>query len=867
MPEDIDLGNGLMLRQLPEGSYTYPKAIPTEDTDTDPFAIAAARVRQGVKGRQQLPVDPETPYKAPNYLMAPDLLEAQQGSHLPTGIALNDAGIPFNKETGAEIPTAQRPNVLPIAMTPEGPRLAMPKILDLVGNVMGNVAAPAVATKAGEVVLGSGAVRTAQEATKVAEGPFYSALSQAVDNAKIGKASPEQWLGYLKNQPGVKAEEINTVLRDLPEGPLTKAEVQDIVKQNKVELKEVVKGDNLSEAFKKWNEVDLPEARLEKTRAFRDFERTIKEAGGDTNDVHVKEAATRLSKATERIAELERNKPETPASDTKYHGYQLPGSEPGSYKEMLLTLPENAKKYAYDAFNPRTQQSKQFASRKEAEEFANKDATGNTIVSQIETGKENFKSSHWDEPNVVAHIRHNDRNIPVDFTDAEKAALKAHEEAAPKLADIKNQQHQVSLSIRDESKHLERARRDRILADNKAGKLTNVEAMKQLENYEVPAQLKPLQDKLEALRKQEDDLRKSLPTKPEPKTSKTLHLEEWQSDLHQQGRDRGYVGEKEKLQPEFDKVEKKLMDTNDEKLLGQPTVKGVLKEAVDKKIITQEEANTYKRYTDIENQSPVPDLPFKKNWEELALKKALHKAASEGYEGLSWTPGEAQALRYQNDVRTKLSSVDWHNKNMGKVDPEGNKQILVTPSSGSEITLTVDKHGEIIKGHPELKGKMLDSVLGKDIAKQVLEKGEGGIDAKNYVMNSEGMKAAYDKRGVDIMNALGKKYGSKVEQRSIGKGWDAVDENGKSVAGWEAGTPKQAMFDWIKSMGGKYKLVEAKQPIHYMPITPELRQKAKQGFPLFSSVPVTVPVDFDPWKDDKSKRKYVITPVAHDPFK
>ena len=49
----------------------------------------------------------------------------------------------------------------------------------------------------------------------------------------------------------------------------------------------------------------------------------------------------------------------------------------------------------------------------------------------------------------------------------------------------------------------------------------------------------------------------------------------------------------------------------------------------------------------------------------------------------------------------------------------------------------------------------------------------------------------------------------------------------------------------------KASLKSTKQPIHYLPITPELRAKAKEGFPLFSQVPVTVPVDYDPFE-----RKY-----------
>src|ERR1700687_3367412 len=42
----------------------------------------------------------------------------------------------------------------------------------------------------------------------------------------------------------------------------------------------------------------------------------------------------------------------------------------------------------------------------------------------------------------------------------------------------------------------------------------------------------------------------------------------------------------------------------------------------------------------------IPDAPFKKSWHELVLKRAIHEAATNGYQRLSWTPGEAQAARY-----------------------------------------------------------------------------------------------------------------------------------------------------------------------------------------------------------------------------
>ena len=39
--------------------------------------------------------------------------------------------------------------------------------------------------------------------------PFYSSAMQALDRASFQRASGQQWLGYLRNQPGVKAEELD----------------------------------------------------------------------------------------------------------------------------------------------------------------------------------------------------------------------------------------------------------------------------------------------------------------------------------------------------------------------------------------------------------------------------------------------------------------------------------------------------------------------------------------------------------------------------------------------------------------------------------------------------------------------------------
>jgi hypothetical protein len=82
-----------------------------------------------------------------------------------------------------------------------------------------------------------------------------------------------------------------------------------------------------------------------------------------------------------------------------------------------------------------------------------------------------------------------------------------------------------------------------------------------------------------------------------PNGEKIFHIEELQSDWHQQGREKGYLNPKEE-------------HTEEEKKYG------------------------------------VPNAPFKKNWHEMALKKMIHHAAKNGYDSIAITPGAEQADRY-----------------------------------------------------------------------------------------------------------------------------------------------------------------------------------------------------------------------------
>jgi hypothetical protein len=206
---------------------------------------------------------------------------------------------------------------------------------------------------------------------------FYSALEHNVGQISQGKMNGEAWLGTLANKPGVKPEELQwTGLADFLNAnkgkPVTKAQIEEHLASNKVELKEVNKGGEATKeqafalakehGWKSWGDIDPA------TQA-KYMEIASREAGSDP---------------------------------TKYSSYQLPGGE--NYREKLLTLP--SKNMPFEQWLGDKNLNLKDLSPVERVKL-------NSEYQQA-TGafkNEAYKSSHWDEPNIIAHVRMNDRTI------------------------------------------------------------------------------------------------------------------------------------------------------------------------------------------------------------------------------------------------------------------------------------------------------------------------------------------------------------------------------------------------------------------------------------------------------------------------
>lgn len=551
---------------------------------------------------------------------------------------------------------------------------------------------------------------------------FYSALEQAVIGAKLQKAHPKQWEGYLKNQPGIKAEELELIQPWLKkqQGLVTREQVAEAIRENKVEPQEVWKTGK-----ENWSVGDkdrLDELERNRRNLTDEEEAEFQDLVSRENDAS--------EKGTGKPPDMPKYGPESGSENLN-----VPGGD--NYRELLLQMPETGKKdpgypgywieEAYNQFyvkKPYLENTQIFETRREAENYIRQ-----------QTGREpGYVGSHWDEPNVLAHARMDDREI--------------------------------------------------------GGR-------------------------------------------------RSLFLQEVQSDWHQQGRKKGYADEDSA-------PVKRALTAEEARLVGAKAGdEWYVVERAGRIIGVGESADEAKAYAGTATKG-VPDAPFKTSWPDLVLKRMIREAAENGYEQLAWTDGATQAERY--NLSKKISKVEWNSRD---------KTLLAYDHSGKKVV-----------SESNVPPNRVEEFVGKDVAQKLIKSAEDGssywgeVSGLDLDVGGEGMKSFYDRELVNKANALGKKYGAKVDRQPLqdvagyeqapNGEWFPALADGTRTDGptlrvvksprfnsvWEVytgdgkfqnalGSEREAI-DWIKSQG---KPTQA----WVLPITPELREAAVgKGFALFS---------------------------------
>lgn len=209
---------------------------------------------------------------------------------------------------------------------------------------------------------------------------WYNKSANILSDPKLANAQTgPQWFAYLKNK-GVKADEfkwlgLDDFLRDKKK--VTKQELQDFIRENQVGVTEVVKGELRGKTADEW--------------AHEEYDAAYDSLGPAAQAWVDSMMGTREPR-------------------TKYSQYTLPGDKQ-NYTELLLTLPvksiisglkpeEMAEFERLDKMDPAGMTDEQTHRRYELYLKASSKGTAETPM---------FTTGHFDEPNILAHVRFDDR--------------------------------------------------------------------------------------------------------------------------------------------------------------------------------------------------------------------------------------------------------------------------------------------------------------------------------------------------------------------------------------------------------------------------------------------------------------------------
>lgn len=247
--------------------------------------------------------------------------------------------------------------------------------------------------------------KTVREFAETVNG-FYSDIEQSILDVKKGNVTAKEWLGVIGSGDEAKFTGVKSWLESMPPNKvISKAEVQQWMKDNRIEIVEVVKSD---EKF------DFPDDKLkEMNNLLREEDLlgfdTIQEARAVIRDDE--NFGTNWDVQNERLIELG-NEYRSTVKDfrkgtTKFSTYQLEG-EKENYKEVLVTMPTNEKEIELSKIQDDL--SKKIYDKKYSE-LTEKERAALDFKIQWDKdhSKVDFKSSHFDEPNILVHLRMNTR--------------------------------------------------------------------------------------------------------------------------------------------------------------------------------------------------------------------------------------------------------------------------------------------------------------------------------------------------------------------------------------------------------------------------------------------------------------------------
>ena len=489
-------------------------------------------------------------------------------------------------------------------------------------EAVGQLLSPAMRAVQAEMAadINEGAKRLGPKTLGQPKAPiFYSALSRFIENSKTTKAPASQWKGMITNAPGIKVEEVEMSgvmdWLDLQQGPVTREALAAFVAANGVTVEEVVRASSAA------GNPRMDAIQREMLPLIEENDRILQDMNGLEDGPEMDALSERHRANYDRIQELRLERLDISSRDmdeTKWGSWTLPGGQ--NYTELLLRLPTEIK--AVQNWRVRRgdgQSAGLFGTEAEAQAWIDGNGTTPGFLrierepdSQIETG---YRSSHWSELSVLAHVRFKERTGP-------------NGERVLALEEIQSDWHQAGRERGYKSEDAEKIaaaeRQDRISAAE--SRLANAEQVSG-----------------DIIRRVREFVQ--------------IHVPETWEATGRHPPDLSRVSDYELIFILDNVNQSRGQKYADDVRSDASRLKQELSPAL------QERSNSQRALEASRSPSPsttVPNAPFKNNaWVDLVLKRMIRYAAENGFDSVAWIPGNTQNGRV---VETDDNRSDFYDK-------------------------------------------------------------------------------------------------------------------------------------------------------------------------------------------------------------
>lgn len=689
--------------------------------------------------------------------------------------------------------------------------------------------------------------------------PLYSAVERAAADLRQAKGSGEQMLAAIQRTPGVRQEELEWIglpawLRE--QKSVTRDQITEFVRANRVDVQEVTKGfddakhqEQLAEIKRLEGEWDQHERRIRELRPRVALEPGDTEAGRAAQTA-LRELVDSQNAINERLSDVhDAIDQDRRVGRPKYREHALSGGQ--NYRELLLTLPPKEKPKAGSlellpngkwVVRDPSGMRELFATEEAAERHRERMAE---VFPKSASVPSAYQSSHWNEPNVLAHVRFDDRVAP----DGSKVLM---------VQEVQSDWHQEGrkagyrkpvspaevAALRERVERLEKEHRALAQAYNLAKDAEDAtfhEANQPDSSWRQSAdRMGAAMDAGQAMRRRRREFASEDEFRAAREAAEDNMLAE--QDRHRAGMKNGEF-------PEWVRHE--------DAQRAARAAHRVLEAKAEEVRAAAQELDAARGA----GRSGVPDAPFKTSWPSLVMRRMIKYAVDNGYDRIAWSPGEVHADRYA--LANQINSLDYAK------DPDG----------GGYFVVFQDRRGEHhhLNDEKPIPASRLRDFVGEEVAQKIINnEGRGPPEARTLSgldlrVGGEGMKGFYDRILPAEVNAIVKKFGTKVERgavtRGVGKGeWDdiAPDEEAmqKYADRWQRfveraralqdrrqelppGPERDQIDNELRDVTSQQDILHRQMvsetgnrgissPVHQFDITPRMRAVvAQEGLPLF----------------------------------